>query len=112
MLTLVLRMLGLAPRQTGKTGKRESAWGLLLIALALTLLAMSIGPDMVQAMTIIFSVLWPSAILALAGAYKLQHDKDMLMRGLGPAADKSSPASVKHWPDTPIDPRSDAGMAG
>jgi len=86
MLRFVLNLLGLAP-DGRKTGKREAAWALILIALTLTLVAMFWGEGMVSAMTAILVIIWPSAILAVAGAYKLQHDVSLLSRKNGQEED-------------------------
>lgn len=77
MFVWLLKLLGVTPNH-GKTGKRESAWALIAIAFALTLTAMWWGAEMVQAMTAVLVIIWPSAILAVAGAYKLEHDKTLL----------------------------------
>lgn len=72
-----LRLLGVTP-DGEKTGKREAAWALIALALLLTGVSMFMGVDMVQAMTAILMAIWGSAILAVAGAYKLEHDKGIL----------------------------------
>ncbi len=74
MLTVVLKILGLAPSKYGKSGKREASWALMLIAMVLTIYAMWIGIEMVSAMTGVLCIIWPFAIGAMAGAYKLEHD--------------------------------------
>lgn len=73
----LLNILGVTP-EGDKTGKREAAWALIALALALTIAAMCVGVAMVQAMTAILMALWASAILAVAGAYKLEHDSSVL----------------------------------
>lgn len=75
MLVFILRILGVTPDYGGKTGKREASWTLVLIALAITGAAMFHGPEMITAATPILVMLWPAAILAVCGAYKLEHDK-------------------------------------
>lgn len=75
MIVHLLRLLGVTPASAGKTGKREAAWMLVGIALGLTVGAMADGEGMVTAMTAILMVLWPAAIAALAGAYKLEVDR-------------------------------------
>lgn len=77
VLVYLYKFLGMTPAGIGKTGKRESAWTLILIALALTILAMWYGVDMVSATTAVLMTLWGAAIAAIAGAYKLEHDKTM-----------------------------------
>lgn len=73
----LLELLGVTP-EGEKTGKREAAWALVFIAAAFTIAAMIIGAAMVTAMTAILMALWASAILAVAGAYKLEHDVSLL----------------------------------
>lgn len=75
MLHYLFRFLGVTPDQPGKSGKRESAWTIVLIALALTVASMWAGVEMVQAMTALLMAIWGSGIVALGGAYKLEHDK-------------------------------------
>lgn len=82
MWTWLCRIAGVTPNG-GKTGKREAAWALIALALGLTLLAMSMGVEMVQAITAVLVALWPSALLALAGAYKLEYDKQALLAAAG-----------------------------
>lgn len=72
-----LNILGVTP-DGEKTGKREASWALIALALVLTVTSMCIGVAMVQAMTAVLMAVWGSAILAVAGAYKLEHDKDIL----------------------------------
>ena len=78
MLTHILRFLGLASSKPWKSGKREAAWALMVIVIALTVYAMWIGIEMVYAMTAILMVLWPAAIAAMAAAYKLSDDNSKL----------------------------------
>lgn len=75
MLVHLLRLLGVAPRITGKSGKREAAWLVFACAVALTLAAMWIGVEMVSAMTAVLMVIWPAALGLLGAAYKLEFDK-------------------------------------
>lgn len=75
MLVWLLRSLGVTPGCDGKTGKREAAWALVLVALALTAAAMWKGPDMVEAMSSVLAIVWPAAVLAVCGAYKLEYDR-------------------------------------
>lgn len=77
MYVWLLRLLGVTPNG-GKTGKREASWALVTVALGLTSAAMYLGPEMVQAMTAVLVIVWPSAILAVAGAYKLEYDRTLL----------------------------------
>lgn len=79
MFVYILKLFGVTPNH-GKTGKREAAWALVAIALGLTIAGMWAGADMVTAMTAILVIIWPSAILAVAGAYKLEHDKGIWRR--------------------------------
>lgn len=100
MFVWLFRSLGVTPACGGKTGKRESAWALVAVAIGLTVTAMFFGPEMVHAMTAVLVVVWPSAILAVAGAYKLEHDKAILTGkppagGLGTPPDIPAPAG---WP--------------
>lgn len=82
MWVWLCRILGVTPNG-GKTGKREAAWALIAMSLGLTVFAMTLGVDMVQAMTAVLVALWPSAILALAGAYKLEYDRQVLLGAAG-----------------------------
>jgi Flp pilus assembly protein TadB len=75
MLVHILRVLGVAPRVSGKSGKREAAWLVFACAVALTVLAMWTGVEMVSAMTALLMVIWPSALGLLGAAYKLEFDK-------------------------------------
>lgn len=75
MLLHLLRLLGVTPRIVGKSGKREAAWLVFFSAVALTLVAMWIGVDMVSAMTAVLVVIWPTALGLLGAAYKLEFDK-------------------------------------
>ena len=72
-----LWLMGVTP-DGSKTGKREAAWALIAIALGLQISAMAMGAAMVAAMQPVMSILWPSAVLAIAGAYKLEYDKQQL----------------------------------
>lgn len=81
MLTYILKFLGLNPTGNGKSGKREAAWGLIAIAMVVTVLVIMKGAAMMSAAVGLLVVLWPSAILAVAGAYKLEHDKKLLAGG-------------------------------
>ncbi len=74
MLRGLYWVLGLAPNGA-KTGKREAAWTLVLIVFSLQVGAMAAGTAMVQAMTAVLMLLWPSAVGAVLFVYKLQHDK-------------------------------------
>jgi Flp pilus assembly protein TadB len=74
MLVHILRFLGVAPRITGKSGKREAAWLVFACAIALTVFAMWAGVEMVSAMTALLMVIWPSALGLLGAAYKLEFD--------------------------------------
>lgn len=98
MFVWFFRLMGVTPACGGKTGKRESAWALVAVAIGLTVTAMFFGPEMVHAMTAVLVVVWPSAILAVAGAYKLEHDKAIL-----------SGKAVAGGPGTPLDMPSQAG---
>jgi len=75
MLVHLLRILGVAPRITGKSGKREAAWLVFGCAAALTLVAMWLGVEMVSAMTAVLMIIWPAALGLLGAAYKLEFDK-------------------------------------
>lgn len=75
MLVHMLRILGVAPRTPGKSGKREAAWLVFVSAIALTIFAMWTGVEMVSAMTAVLMVIWPSALGLLGAAYKLEYDK-------------------------------------
>lgn len=87
MLTFILKILGLNPKGNGKTGKREAAWGLVFIALGVTIVVIYQGAEMMSAAVGVLVILWPSAILAVAGAYKLEHDKKLLAGGDGQGKD-------------------------
>lgn len=82
MWTALCRIAGVTTNG-GKTGKREAAWALIALALGLTLFAMTLGAEMVTAMTAVLVALWPSAVLALAGAYKLEYDRQVLLGAAG-----------------------------
>ncbi|MFC6488041.1 hypothetical protein [Nitratireductor sp. GCM10026969] len=101
MFVHLLRLLGVTPND-GKTGKREAAWALIAIALGLTLGAMWAGFEMVQAMTAVLVIIWPSAILAVAGAYKLEHDKEAWRQAQPPRSYRPS-----HWPQDVAAPHGD-----
>jgi len=97
MLVHILRFLGVAPRVTGKSGKREAAWLVFVCAVALTVLAMWTGVEMVSAMTALLMVIWPSALGLLAAAYKLEFDKTKAERADAPA----------DWPEDIVAPECD-----
>lgn len=97
MFVHLLRLLGVTPNH-GKSGKREAAWALIAIALGLTIAGMWLGHEMVAAMTAILVIVWPSAILAVAGAYKLEHDKGIWKR---------EAAAPDGWPADIVPPESD-----
>lgn len=78
MFVYILRFLGVTSTGKGRTGKREAAWALVAIALGLTIAGMVMGAEIMQAMDSVLIILWPSAILAVAGAYKLEHDKALM----------------------------------
>ncbi|WP_339760689.1 hypothetical protein [uncultured Hoeflea sp.] len=75
MLVHILRLLGVAPRIAGKSGKREAAWLVFVSAVMMTVLAMWLGAEMVGAMTAVLVVIWPTALGLLGAAYKLEYDK-------------------------------------
>lgn len=79
MIPFLLKMLGVSPGSASdKTGAREAAWTLIGIALGLTIGSMWRGPETVREMVPVLIVIWPSAILAVCGAYKLQFDRKVL----------------------------------
>ncbi|MCC0035498.1 MAG: hypothetical protein H6887_09580 [Hoeflea sp.] len=90
MLVHLLRFLGVAPRITGKSGKREAAWLVFASAGALTLFAMWTGVEMVSAMTAVLMVIWPAALGLLGAAYKLEFDKVRTER---------EPSLPEGWPE-------------
>lgn len=92
MLHYLFRFLGVTPEPPGKSGKRESAWTIVLIALALTVASMWAGVEMVQAMTALLMAIWGSGIVALGGAYKLEHDKGLWRQ------DRDAPGEPPGWP--------------
>lgn len=107
MWVFICRAFGVTP-VGDKTGKREAAWAAVALAAALTVYAVERGviADMVGVLVII----WPSALALVAAAYKLEHDKQVAgFQGGAPLPANQVPES---WPDTPIDPRPGAGMAG
>ena len=75
VLVHLLRFLGVAPRITGKSGKREAARLVFATAIALTPFAMWTGVEMVSATTAVLMVIWPAALGLLGAAYKLEFDK-------------------------------------
>lgn len=89
----LLKILGVTP-EGEKTGKREAAWALVFIATAFTVAAMIMGAAMVTAMTAILMAMWGAAILAVAGAYKLEHDISLLKQ-------KPEVPDVGYFPDEP-----------
>lgn len=98
MLVHLLRFLGVAPRIVGKSGKREAAWLVLAVAVALTVAAMWVGVEMVSAMTALLMLIWPSAIGLLAAAYKLEFDK---------VRDDRAAVTPPGWPDDIVPPEID-----
>lgn len=82
MWSAFLGIIGVTP-DGAKTGKREAAWALVALALILTGISMYMGVAMVQAMTAILATLWGAAILAIAGAYRLEHDKTIFQSNRG-----------------------------
>ncbi len=74
MFVYLLKFLGVTPGG-GKTGKREAAWTWIAITLGLTLIAVWLGEAMVQAMSPLLMLIWPTGGALLAAAYKLEHDK-------------------------------------
>lgn len=98
MLVHLLRFLGVAPRIAGKSGKREAAWLVLAVAVALTISAMWLGVEMVSAMTAVLVVIWPTALALLAAAYKLEFDQ---VKG-----DRQA-ATPNGWPDDIVAPETD-----
>ena len=69
MFVQLLRILGVTP-DGSKTGKREAAWMLIFITCVFTGVAVYQGADITGVLTI----LWPAAIAAVFGAYKLEYD--------------------------------------
>lgn len=102
MLVHILRLLGVAPRSTGKSGKREAAWLVFTCAVVLTVLAMWTGVEMVSAMTALLMVIWPAALGLLGAAYKLEFDKVRADRSAVVPAD---------WPDDIAPPERRDGEA-
>ena len=70
MFVQLLRILGVTP-DGSKTGKREAAWALIFIVCVFTGVAIYQGADITGVLTI----LWPAAIAAVFGAYKLEYDQ-------------------------------------
>lgn len=79
MITLLLRILGLAPTPP-RTGSREAAWGLVAIVVGLTALVVWRGPEMMAASLGLLVAIWPASIGAVIYIYKLtgerMHKKD------------------------------------
>lgn len=96
MFVYLLRVLGVAPERSGKTGKREAAWMAVAVTLAVTIYAMAGGPEMARAMSAVLLVMWPSSFALLAGAYKLEFDKAS-MSGQSIAPSPSGPPA--EWSD-------------
>ena len=94
MWSALLKILGVTP-EGDKTGKREASWALIFIAAAFTVAAMIIGVAMVTAMTAILMAIWGAAILAVAGAYKLEHDVSLLKQ-------KPEAPDVGYYPNEPL----------
>ncbi|MEM1375860.1 MAG: hypothetical protein AAGG69_00580 [Pseudomonadota bacterium] len=105
MLVFILRLLGLTPEKSGKTGSREAAWLLLLIVCVFQAGAMWLGTEMVSATMPVMVVLWPAGITALAGAYKLKYDRRLLEAGL-----KKGEAPTSPPPDYYEHPMAGAGI--
>ena len=72
MLVGFLRLMGLAPRDKGKTGKREAAWLWFIVAAAFTGVSMWMGETMVTTMSPILLGIWGFAAALGAGAYGLE----------------------------------------
>lgn len=108
MMKLMLRFLGVTP-DGSKTGKREAAWTLIAISLGLTIGAMILGHELATAIQPVLLMIWPSSILAVAGAYKLQHDKQMAQQGLEPPPVSEQPVDPAEEPPAPPPPRTFAG---
>lgn len=95
MFVFLLRALGLTPGAVGKTGSREAAWALICITTGLQIGAMWLGPEMVTATMPVMIVLWPAAITALAGAYKLKYDRQVMLAAVKDKPDNAAP----NYPD-------------
>lgn len=108
MLVHLLRWLGVTPDRAGKTGKREAAWMVTAITLALTVYAMALGERMVDAMTPVLMVLWPSSLALLGAAYKLEYDKARVITGDG-AQPPGWPADIVPPEQAPVAPEGAAG---
>lgn len=72
---IFLRMLGVLPTMSGKTGKRETAWLVFVVMLGLTIYSISKGPETITAMQPMLTWLWPSSLGLLAYVYKLEFSK-------------------------------------
>lgn len=101
MFVRLLRILGVTPNG-GKTGKREAAWAILFITISFTAACMAISETMVEAMTPILIMMWPTACTLVAGAYKLEFDKQEKLLEL-PGHVSGSPAADPGigYPDVP-----------
>ncbi len=75
MFVYLLRALGVAPERAGKSGARETAWVVVIIALGLTTSAMWQGTAMVDSMEALLIFIWGFASTLLAGAYKMKSDR-------------------------------------
>ena len=102
MFVFLLRALGLTPGAVGKTGSREAAWALICITTGLQIGAMWIGSDMVSATMPVMIVLWPAAITALAGAYKLKYDRQVIKAALQGKTDNATPDYPNDFGGGPI----------
>lgn len=99
MWIAICRMFGVTP-DGDKTGKREAAWAVVVLATALTAFAMYLGTEMVSAMVGVLVVIWPSSLALVAAAYKLEHDKQVA--GLHGAAPLPADQMPEGWPDTSV----------
>ncbi len=81
MIPDLLFRLGVNPKGNGKTGKREAAWTLMLIALALTavyIVVVWFKPGIWSGLRDVVMLAWGAAVGAVMYAYKMENDNKRL----------------------------------
>lgn len=74
MFEKLLKLLGLAPPKP-KTGAREAAVLVFIVAEATTIGAMWAGPGMVSAMVPVLGIMWPATLGFMGYAFKMKNDR-------------------------------------
>ena len=106
MFVHLLRFLGVAPRDPGKSGKREAAWAVILIASFFTAWAFWHGVEMISAATALLMALWAAALGLLGAAYKLEWDQTKKFDASAPVVSDAPPAG---WPQDIAPPEKPEG---